>query len=527
MSPPPPRTPSALARPAGPPRLAADFYADLMRSSQASRAGYLAERERWLRSVHVEGREELLFELEMLLRGVERYFNLHNITVDARERPLVTRDFREELEDVRDAINQCIRLARQLLDPDSDQKMVFRKYVESQLADDRVRRALLEEALDQDSPQESLFVLRQAFDALRTVIDHLLKLPACALNLFTDVGNLALREIVLNRYFRPFRPLEVRIEYDRIKSVRLLELLAELPETERPLFSTAFLALFRVLHYLSYVEPREGKEAKEGGGAYPRRVRVVLALVRSEAVSLAGFFSADLAPRAGPKRLKAAALRAARDIAKECDRVARRILVDLDRDPEAPRAAAAAFTQLFRAQVVALAAALGSNGHGATEQGIKDAFEALVSPEERAHRLRQDLWVFAQLCRATEAALRRNDAAAEEPGNEGAASAARQRADAHLAALGRFLADFHAVSYQLLRYGDFEPFDRFAALLTELPWPPEGPGMRQRLAEDLRLFGKVLESTFRAVSRRALLRERAFERAEAEALRDRYLPPPP
>ena len=50
--------------------------------------------------------------------------------------------------------------------------------------------------------------------------------------------------------------------------------------------------------------------------------------------------------------------------------------------------------------------------------------------------------------------------------------------------------------------------------------------MRQRLAEDLRLFGKVLESTFRAVSRRALLRERAFERAEAEALRDRYLPPP-
>ena len=508
-------------RPVGPPRLAADFYADLMRSSQASRAGYLAERERWLRSVHVEGREELLFELEMLLRGVERYFNLHNITVDARERPLVTRDFREELEDVRDAINQCIRLARQLLDPDSDQKMVFRKYVESQLADDRVRRALLEEALDQDSPQESLFVLRQSFDALRTVIDHLLKLPACALNLFTDVGNLALREIVLNRYFRPFRPLEFRIEYDRIKSVRLLELLAELPETERPLFSTAFLALFRVLHYLSYVEAREGKEARDGGGAYPRRVRVVLALVRSEAVSLAGFFSTELAPRAGPKRLKAAALRAARDIAKECDRIARRILVDLDRDPEAPRGAAAAFANLFRAQVVALAAALGSNGHGASEQDIKDAFEALVSPEERAHRLRQDLWVFAQLCRATEGALRRNDAAPEE-----APSPESRRADAHLAALGRFLADFHAVSYQLLRYGDFEPFDRFAALLTELPWPPEGPGMRSRLAEDLRLFGKVLESTFRAVSRRALLRERAFERAEAETLRDRYLPPP-
>ena len=88
------------------PRVARDFYAELVRATQASRAGLLSERERWLRGVNIEGREEQLFEFEMLLRAVERYFNLHHVVVDAQERPLVTRDFHEELEDVRDALQK-------------------------------------------------------------------------------------------------------------------------------------------------------------------------------------------------------------------------------------------------------------------------------------------------------------------------------------------------------------------------------------------------------------------------------------
>jgi hypothetical protein len=236
------------------PRFARDFFSELIKDSQAPRAGFLAEREHWLHSVQVEGREELIFEFEMLLRGVERYFNLHNLPIDAK-RPVVVRDLHDELYDVRDALNEGIRIARRLLDPDTDQKMQFRHYVESQLADDRVRRALLEDELEQGTPQESLFLLRVTFESLRSVIDHLLKLDVCSFSLYTEVGNLALREIVLNRFFRPFRPLEFRLEYDRIKSVPVLESLRAIPEGDRRLFTVAFLALFRLLHYLSYVSP--------------------------------------------------------------------------------------------------------------------------------------------------------------------------------------------------------------------------------------------------------------------------------
>jgi hypothetical protein len=480
------------------PHVARDFYADLMRATQGSRAGVLAERERWLRGVTIEGREEQLFEFEMLLRGVERYFNLHNGVVDAQERPLVTREFHEELEDVRDAIQRAIRIARRLLDPDSDSKRMFRKYVETQLADDRVRRAFLEEELDQETPQQSLFVLREAFESLRNLITHLLQLPVCNLSLFTDVGNLALREIVLNRYFRPFRPLEFRSEYDRLRSVRILELLASQPPEIRAPFTTAFLAHFRLLRYLSYVG-REGEESMS------RRARVLLALVRSEAVSLVAFLRDELATQVGPKRLKAASLRAARDIAKETNRITREVILELDGAPNAPVTAAAAFTSLFRAQVVALVDAL--------EPGAapgEEAFQQIVSHEAMAQRLRKDLWVFGQLVRATEHALRADDPAASEHA---------------LSAFKAFLGYFHDVSYQLLRYADYEPFDRFSALLMELPWPPEGPGIRHRLAEDLRQFTPTLEQVFTSVSRRVALQGRTFDRKEAEALRDRFLAP--
>ncbi len=477
-------------------RVPRDFFADLIRASQGTRAGFLSERERWLRSVPVDGREDLLFEFEMLLRAVERYVQLQSNAVVEGGQPLVTRDFREELKDIRAAMNQALRLARQLLDPDSHQKLVFRKYVETQLADDGTRRSLIEEEMVQETPPESLFVLRQSCESLRNLVDHLQQLPVCGLGLFNDVASLFLREIVLNRYFRPFRLTEFRLEYDRLRSVRLLDLLATLPADTRPLFSTAFLALFRLLHYTSFV-------SEDAQGPIPRRVRVVLAMIRSEALSLVGYLRNELTPKAGPKPLQAACVRVARDIARETERIAREELVELDRDRAAASRASRAFTVLFQNQVVALCEAL-APGSASGEA----AFESLTSPEEAAERVRKDLWVFAQLCRAAEQHLRNEDVPA---------------AEAVIGSIVTFLGYFQDGSYQCLRYTDYEAFDRFFALLTELPWPPEGPAVRTRLVEDLKAFSLVLETAFSAVSRRALLRGMAFDRAEAELLRDRYL----
>jgi len=477
-------------------RSARDYYLDLIRGSQL-RPGFLAERERWLRSVEVDGREELLFELEMLLRGLERSFNLHNLPLE-QGRPVVTRNFAPELADVRDALDRAIRLGRHLLDPALDQKMVFRRYVESLMADDRARREMLEEELDQRTPAAALFVLRQSFEALRTICDHLLKLElGVTFAAFQDVGNLVLREVVLNQYFRPFRSFEFRIEYDRIKSVPLLEALAALPEEEeRRRLTVAFLSLFRMLHSLSYV----GEDDRR---LIPPRARVILALVRSEAGALTAWLKDEVLPGATAKPRKVAALKAARDIARETRRVAQEVLARERGTPaRAPLDAAMAFTHLLRAQVVRLAASIDV----ALDEGPA-AFFTLASPVEMAQRLRRDLWALGELCRQADHALRAGgDADREEA----------------LWALRAFIGTFYDVSYQLLRYHDFEAFDRFAAIVLETERPPEGPAALHRLAMDVRLFTQTVEATFAAVSRRADLTSRSFDQAEAEALLARF-----
>ncbi len=468
-------------------RAGQDFFHALIKSSQ-TRPGFLAERERWLRSLQVDGREELLFEFEMLLRGMERYFNLHNLPLEPQSEPVIVRDFRTQLLDVRDAMNQAIRLARRLLDPDSDQKMVFRRYVETQIGDDRIRRQMIEEELQPATPPESLFVLRESLAALRSIVDHLLKHEPIPFALFNEVGTLALREIVLNPYFRPFRPLEFRLEYDRIRSVTILEALRKLEEPERRLFTVAFLAGFRVLHYLSYVGAEQTVPEP--------RARVVLALVRSEASTLVNYLQSEVVPNASSKRHKAGALKVARELQRESERVIKG-LAGPEKAPQAALDAAVELTQIFRKQIVTLARALESGLSG------EDLFPRLVSVEETAQRLRKDLWVFAEVCRAAEGTFR-------DPSKVDPSSA--------LEAIKAYLEYFQEVSYQFLRYGDYEAFDRFYARVHELEAVPEGPGARGRFADDLKAFTQVAETSASAVSRRAELIGKKFDRAEAEAL---------
>jgi len=125
---------------------AQDFFFELMRDSQRVRAVYLAERERWVRSLEISGREEILFELEMLLRGLDRFFNLRNLFGDLQPPP--ERDWKEELKAARDALHRSVHLSRKLIEQRQEQALLFRNFVEGSLADDRARARLGAELLD-------------------------------------------------------------------------------------------------------------------------------------------------------------------------------------------------------------------------------------------------------------------------------------------------------------------------------------------------------------------------------------------
>ena len=474
-----------------------DFFFEVMKDSQRLRAGYLAERERWLRGLAVDGREEVLFEFEMLMRGLERYFNVHNLPFDGRQN-LLGRDFRGELRAVRDALARTIQLTQLLLDPPSNRNLVFRKYLETQIVDDRERGRLLEQQLTQETPQESLFLLRSGLIAIQGVVDGVLRLPQASFQLFADLGQLVVREIALNKYFHPFRPLEFRTEYDRIKSVRILELLGRIdpasvaagkPSDFRRQLSLAFLALFRLLHYLRYVPAATGEPA--------RRAHLVLALVRSEATALAAFLEGELQQALPPEAAQVAACtsRMAVEIRKEVGKVLRKQLAGHSPGDAEPIAKSRdALDALFKQWIAALARSIDPSLAGT------ELFDDYVSRREQARRLRADLWCFAEICRRCEAMTQRG---------------LPDELDQSVKELRRFVAYFRDVSYQLLRFGDYDPFDRFLAILEELDLHQRAPSQaRQKLFADCRAFGEVLDRVFGSVSKRDELAQLPFEERE-------------
>ena len=146
----------------------------------------------------------------------------------------------------------------------------------------------------------------------------------------------------------------------------------------------------------------------------------------------------------------------------------------------------------------------------AFDPGIEDSalFDPSVDRHEQARRLRLDLFAYREICAFSERAL--------------AAMAPEADTARAVAALKAFTQYFRDVSCQLLRYADFEPFERFGSIVQEVEPSCSGPA-RARFAEDCRTFGAVVEKTFGAVTRREEAKREPFDTVEGHSLAQRFL----
>ena len=455
-----------------------DFFFDLMRESQRARAPQLAERDRWIRTLELSGREEVLFELEMLLRGLDRFFALRNLFGETP--PAADRDFRDELRAARDAIHRSIHLARRLTLQKHEQQLLFRRFVEGALADDRERAQLGAALREQRTPEESLFLLRAGLVAHEGILDQLLRaegqvqLPA---SLFLHVGRALTHELFVSRYFAPPAAFEFRAEYDRVGSVRLLESLRKVPDDRaRRAFSLALLAAFRSLRSLRFVPAAPT--------VHTRRVLVTLSLVRAEIHALIGYLDTELprqlatpagVPREGQVGHAAAAL------LREALQAVPPVLA-------APLTERRQLDEMRDRLAFALKGAVGVLGEALDPAlGRRALFEDAQVRIELSERLRRDLWIFRELSRAAAEAL-------DSPESGFAATGP----------LRRFATEFRDVGYQLLRHADRELFDRFLELLRSSSRDPSDARVH-RLRDDCLRFAEILDRAAEVVGRRAEL----------------------
>ncbi len=509
-----------------------DVYANLLRDTRGLRRDQAGARDAWFAALGWERKEETLFELEMLLKGLACFGNARNHPGPPRRTAAVAHDFHEELRIVRDALERVVVLVRQLLGP-RDRAYAFSRYLESVLPEDAERSRLIKEQLTQDTPEESLFVLRNAFGSFVDLTDGVLRLGRVSNRLYLALHHTITREIGRNAYFNPLVALEFQPELDRIRQPQVLETLSTLElEAAHRVVALTFLTLFRCLRYTALVDQYAAEPAST------RRSYVILATLRSDLRTLTRFLGGRAAEviadgfeqelmstpmgemaerRAGLSRNGASLISLRGTLQGMGNSLRVEVRKVFERDlPAADSGMPAA--ELGPQLVVATAQIRATLHHAIRTLCLElrpgEAPPELDSPaasrREASARLRRDVWMFTQVLRAFLAKAR---ATAPEPDHWTSMHSFQF--------VREFLTHFRAIGYQLVRSSDYDRLDRFLATLEDLrDVDLLDPARLEQAVEECRAFFQYLEMLFVQVSRRAELRGAAFDKkAAADTLR--------
>jgi hypothetical protein len=515
-----------------------DAYADLLSRTRGLAVENRHKRDRWFESLEVENKEELLFELEVLLKATACFSNPRNHPGAPKRTSLVAQDFREATTLYRDGLIRAIALIRQLLGS-RDRAYVFHRYLETVLPEDARRTRLAQEGAEQATPEDSLTALRHTLANAVQVAEGLLRAPRIPFRIFYANASLVQREIAHNQFFNPLSALEFRPEFDRIKSPDVLEVIRSGPKGRAHHFvALTFLSLFRMLRYLTLL----GRIATEPGerGALSGRAYLVMSVLRSDARALsaylrrkAGLYLADsferdvMGVRLKDLQREAAGLRAeARRliaIRSALEGIAGSLRLEMRRaflhelpapdtlpsEAQLRRAIEATVNSVrpaLRNSILFLGRALGVS----LEEG--GTFDDQAARRETSERLRRDVWMFAQIVRAfyTKAQYTEVDD--------------RWATIHNFQYVREFLAYFRAMGYPLLRIADYPRFDAFIAAVSRLEDTElVDPARLERAIDECMAFHGYLQQLFDAISRRDVLDAVPFDRRGAAVALKLYL----
>ena len=513
-------------------------YAELLRDTRGLRREQQQAREAWYARLAADKKEDSLFELEILLKGIACFANPRNHPGNGRRRTIVSLDFREHLALSRDGMARVVQLARTMLG-DRDRAFVFQRYLETVLPEDNARTRLLNATMDQDTPETSLVVLRHGFTNLIEVGTGLLRLTRLSFRTFYAHLATGMREVAQSAFFNPLSALEFRPEFDRIPSAQVLDLIQGVPgEQAHRLVALTFLSLFRMLRYLRLVDSiaLDHSDRRVGGRAY-----LVCAVLRSDARALSNY----LRRRAGALltesyerelfRVPASELGARYDdLAAEGRRLAgikgalaglaANLRLEMRRafEHDLPSADTAmpehdlrtrlrVVTQNLRPALQNAILFLGQSLGVSLE--ASRVFDDHAVRRATGERLRRDVWMFAQIARAFASKARHAEPATDS-----------WVALQSFAFVREFLAYFRAMGYPLLRASDYEHVDEFLAAMNGLADSDLLDQARlEAAARECDAFFTYLTQLFDQISKRGELVGVAFDRRDAARALKLYL----
>ena len=510
-------------------------YAELLRDTRGMRREHQQARDAWFAKLAADKKEESLFELEILLKGLACFANPRNHPGSGRRQTIVSLDFKEHVAHVKEGMTRVTQLARTMLG-DRDRAFVFQRYLETVLPEDTARTRLLRASMAQETPEGSLFMLRHGFTNLIEVTSGLLRLSRVNFRLFYAALATTMREITQSTFFNPLAALEFRPEFDRIPSPQVLELIQSIPgEQAHRLVALTFLALFRILRYLRLIDAiaLEHHDRRVAGRGY-----LVLAVLRSDARALSNYLrrrsgallaesyekelfrvpAAEIGARYDSLRsegnrlfgIKGALTGLAANLRLEMRRTFEHDLPPPDVSTPEPelrlklRQATAAVRPAIQTAILFLGKSLGVE----LEEGR--VFDDKAARRATSERLRRDVWMFAQIARAFASKARHTDVTVD-----------KWTTIASFAFVREFLAYFRAMGYPLLRAGDYPRIEAFMTAMSSLEDRDTLDPQKLSIAvNECEQFFVFLTDLFDQISKREELANVPFDRkAAARALR--------
>ncbi len=444
-----------------------------------------------------ETRKYLFSELDVLLRAVDRFFNIENIP--STKENLAESNFFDELSAVRDIILRVLSLLEVIISESKRNAYWFQKFAETKFLTDRKRDILREELYRQDTAEKGILLLYDSFTNLKILAGDLLKTGDIPYLSYLNIGQILSKEIRENNYFNPFKK-DIDPEFDIIYNHEISEIVKGIKNKEaKKHISLIIVYLFRFLRYLNHIDVTTQRTISLNTSL------IILMLVRSEIEAFSNYVEKIITKISQPD-MKTLLQSLSFQFSMETKRVYQQELKDILKK-KAPG--------FFRGRI--------ENSQGIlnnlTEQSIiqianfykpglkgEDIFANFTTKLEQSLKLREDIFALHKFLISIQGA-------SDSPG----------KTIQIFESLRNFMLYFESFTFKLLRYEDYEEFVSFFKEVLSFKKERIIERDFNRYMEKMHNFRIFLETTLRQIANRTELRDKPVDIGRIDKLMSQYL----
>lgn len=485
------------------------------REARGRRQGRVeGEKRSWLRSLQGREYRRALFSFEMLLRAMDRFFNLDNHPRFQRDPPTPDCDLTVEAAIAEHKLLELIQLSQAVLNEADTSAFMFQSYVQTELLSDVDRDELLERYRRQSSPLESLYLLRAGLESLASVTAAIAASGRVSLPTFRGLGHQYVSILLHNRYFSPYRGRRFNPVYDRVRHPLLRRAVNCAPSRGvRRGLSLIILVLGRYLRIVGWLDPHAASRPKVQS-ALP-----YLTLLCSDFRALLPYLDEglprELFPR-GPnsgleEEMEAFVDAFAFQLGRESRKVFEQLLQGFPADDTARlqsglESAKGLLTTFLQQSIVSAVQLLLPEVEG------KDVFPDFTSRQEQSLQLRGDIWTFHELLGVASPVVASADTSPES----------KRRV---FLALVEFVDHFERRALPGVRLADLEDFRRFFDKVRSLRQKAFASTSHSlEVARFLEVFRVFLQTTLTLVDKRGDLHGVPFDDEEPRRVLGQFIP---